>query len=191
MSLATACGSGDDDGDTEVETGAAGETADSTTSTPMPTTTSATDSTAPSPDDSNNDGDTDGDDSDGAAGSTAPTTTPTTSATTGESTTTGSPTTESSSGSDLVDVRPVPIVSVTRVDATTLEIVVEGGVEPCFIIEGVDVDETADSIELTVRAGSEPGAVCIQIIERHTTTVELSAPVDDRSIVDRVSGRSL
>lgn len=129
-----------------------------------------------------------------ATTSTTSESTSTTTEATSSSTTSSTTTTSSTSGRDgpeLVDVRPVPIFSVRALGPTTLELTVEGGVEPCFIIDRVDVVEASDRVELTVDAGSEPDVICIQIIELHTTTVELDQPLDGRAVIDATTGQPL
>lgn len=62
-----------------------------------------------------------------------------------------------------------------------------GGVEPCSVLDSATVSETADTVLITLRSGSDPakpGAVCIQIAKYKAVDVTLSAPVGDRDIVD-------
>ncbi len=179
--IVAACGSdGDDDqatgsdGDDTAASADGGE--DATTSTTASTSTVSTtgDSTTNS-----------------APSSTTSTTGDSTTSSTTTSAPTSSTSTTNASRPDLVDVRAVPIRSVRSPGGGSLELTVEGGVEPCFIIDRVDVVETGEQVELTVHAGSEPGAICIQIIELHTTTVTLDQPLDGRTVVDGTSGQPL
>ncbi len=123
-----------------------------------------------------------------------PTTSNPTSSVTSDSTSSGTSTSSAAPGRDgpeLVDIRSVPIFSARALGPATLELTVEGGVEPCFIIDRVEVVESGERVELTVHAGSEPGAICIQIIELHTTTVELDQALGGRGVVDGTTGLPL
>ena len=177
--LTVACGSDDDADDTtatDAADGSASTEPPPSTGSTAPTSTDTTSGEDGSGQTSSNEGPADG------AGTTAGTTGPTR----GSSTT-------STSGRDrgLVDVRPVPIDSVEVLGPTTLELTVEGEVEPCFVIDRVDIVETADAVELTVHAGSEPGAVCIQIVELHTVVAELAQPLGDRALIDGSTGATI
>lgn len=88
----------------------------------------------------------------------------------------------------LVDVQQVSIDSVAAIGGNTIEVTVSGGVEPCFIIDRVETRQTADEIGLTVFAGSEPDAVCIELVERHTIQVDLDAALGSRRIIDDSTG---
>lgn len=62
-----------------------------------------------------------------------------------------------------------------------------GGVEPCSVLDSVKVEESGDSVRITLRAGSDPAkpdAMCIQIAKYKAVDVTLSEPVGDRMIVD-------
>jgi len=182
--LVAACGS---DGEDQAELASTLDEPASTSSTDDPPSDSSSVSgstSTPTPTTASAEGD------DGAATSTNQSTTGS-STTTEPASTSTSISTSGREGPELVDVRPVPILSVRSLGSTTIELTVEGGVEPCFIIEQVEVVETADQVELSVNAGSEPGAICIQIIELHTTTVELADPLGDRAVVDGTTGKPL
>ncbi len=107
------------------------------------------------------------------------------------SSTTGTPSTAGGKPGDptLVDVRAVPIVRLESQGQTTLELTVEGSPDPCFVIDRVERTESDDEVELTVHAGSEPGAICIQVIEEHRVVVELDAPLGSRTIIDGATGQ--
>lgn len=62
-----------------------------------------------------------------------------------------------------------------------------GGVEPCSVLDEVLVEESGDSVRITLRSGSDPAkpdAMCIQIAKYKAVDVTLSEPVGDRMIVD-------
>lgn len=74
-----------------------------------------------------------------------------------------------------------------RVDeeAGTLTLWYWTGVEPCHVLDHVEVDYRPAEVVVTVLEGTtDPDAVCIQIARYVRTTVELSEPVGDRPIVD-------
>ena len=75
---------------------------------------------------------------------------------------------------------------------TTVELRFATGVEDCYGLDRVDVEEEADAVTVTVFTGSKPGAqVCIEIAELVVTTVELSAPLGERVVIDGSSGNPL
>ncbi len=57
------------------------------------------------------------------------------------------------------------------------------GVESCYAVESVDVTETASevSVEIIV-AARDLDAVCIEVAEARSVTVELSQPLGDRAL---------
>ena len=62
-----------------------------------------------------------------------------------------------------------------------------GGVEPCFVLDRVEVEETADTVTVTLRAGSDParpGVACIEIALWMSVEVRLAAPLGGRVIRD-------
>lgn len=62
-----------------------------------------------------------------------------------------------------------------------------GGVDPCFVVDRVEVDERADEVTLTLytgaAAGSE-GTACIEIAKYYALDVDLEAPLNDRQLFD-------
>lgn len=72
-------------------------------------------------------------------------------------------------------------------EGTVLRIFFTGGVEPCFVVDRVDVVETADTVTLTLVTGSDKAAgdtACIEIAKFYAVDVELAAPFGDRDVVD-------
>jgi hypothetical protein len=72
-------------------------------------------------------------------------------------------------------------------DGRTIAISFVSGVEPCYVLDHVDVVETADSVTITLFEGHDPSAgdvACIEIGVFKQTNVTLGAPLGDRAIVD-------
>ncbi|GGO13810.1 hypothetical protein GCM10010116_27870 [Microbispora rosea subsp. aerata] len=89
---------------------------------------------------------------------------------------------------DTLNPRPVPWESATPAgDGRTLDIVWWSGVEPCNVLDRVDVTETAREVTVTLYEGQDrrsPDAVCIAIAIQKTTKVRLKAPLGERKVVD-------
>jgi hypothetical protein len=88
----------------------------------------------------------------------------------------------------MARVRPVGFDAATPTTGRrSLDVQFTGGVAPCFVLDHVDVDEQAETVTVTLYAGSEPSAkdaACIQIAALYATTVALDAPLAGREIVD-------
>lgn len=72
-------------------------------------------------------------------------------------------------------------------DDRTLTIFFWSGVEPCYVLDHVDVAETPDTITITLFQGNDPSAgdvACIEIAELKKVVVQLDAPVAGRAIED-------
>ncbi|MEO3811288.1 hypothetical protein ABGB17_20025 [Sphaerisporangium sp. B11E5] len=70
-------------------------------------------------------------------------------------------------------------------DGRSLKVYWWSGVEPCHVLDRVEVKEAAGSVTVTLFEGpSEPDAICVQIAVHKVTTVQLKAPLDARRIVD-------
>jgi hypothetical protein len=85
------------------------------------------------------------------------------------------------------DVRPIRWQSVRSVDARTLMIRFTSGVEPCYVLDHVDVEYGREHVAVTLFEGHDPGAgdvACIEIAELKRVRVELSEPLGNRRIVD-------
>jgi hypothetical protein len=75
-------------------------------------------------------------------------------------------------------------------DGRTLTIFFWSGVEPCYVLDHVDVDYGADAITVTLFQGHDASAgdaVCIEIALLKKVVVQLDEPVGDRRIVDGVA----
>lgn len=71
-------------------------------------------------------------------------------------------------------------------DDVTITVTWWSGVEPCHVLDHVNVDERADRVVITVYEGSQPGydgACTAQAVQKHTS-VKLSAPLKGRAIAD-------
>ncbi|WP_182898110.1 hypothetical protein [Microbispora sp. H10830] len=84
--------------------------------------------------------------------------------------------------------RKVPWESATPTeDGRSLDVVWWSGVEPCNVLDRVEVTETAREVTVTLYEGQDrrsPDAVCIAIAIMKTTKVQLKAPLDGRKVVD-------
>jgi len=72
-------------------------------------------------------------------------------------------------------------------DDTTLTIVFWSGVEPCYVLDHVDVSYSADAVTVTLFQGSDPNAgdvACIDIALQKQATITLDEPLGARAIVD-------
>lgn len=72
-------------------------------------------------------------------------------------------------------------------DGRTLTIFFWSGVEPCYVLDHVEVDETRDAVTITLFQGHDPSAgdvACIEIALLKKVVVQLDEPVGDRRIVD-------
>ena len=84
--------------------------------------------------------------------------------------------------------RKVPWESATPTpDGRTLDVVWWSGVEPCSVLDHVEVTETAREVTVTLYEGQDrrsPDAACIAIAILKTTKVHLKAPLGGRKVVD-------
>jgi len=72
-------------------------------------------------------------------------------------------------------------------DGRTLTIFFWSGVEPCYVLDHVDVDYGPDAITVTLFEGHDASAgdvACIEIALIKMVVVQLDAPVGDRRVVD-------
>jgi hypothetical protein len=88
----------------------------------------------------------------------------------------------------MVNVAPIPWVRAEPTgDGTTLRVTWTSGVEPCYVLDHVVVEEAPDAVTVTLFQGSDPAAgtaVCIEIATDKTVEVQLSAPLGDRPVLD-------
>lgn len=72
-------------------------------------------------------------------------------------------------------------------DDTTLTIVFWSGVEPCYVLDHVDVSYGANAVTVTLFQGSDPNAgdvACIDIALQKQVTIALDEPLAGRAIAD-------
>jgi len=88
----------------------------------------------------------------------------------------------------MADVRPTAFdIATIGADDRTLTIVFWSGVEPCAVLDHVDVSYGASDVTVTLYQGSDPSAgqvACPEIAVQKQTTVLLDEPLAGRTIVD-------
>jgi hypothetical protein len=85
----------------------------------------------------------------------------------------------------LVDVNPQPWDKAKVIGPRTVEVRFYGGVEECYGLDRVDVDERKRSVIITLHTGRVPTAeVCIEIAVLSAVRVRLTEPLGDRRLVD-------
>ena len=85
----------------------------------------------------------------------------------------------------LVDVRPQPWDRAKVLAPRTVEVRFYGGVEACYGLSRVDVDERRRSVVITLHTGRVPTAeVCIEIAVLNAVRVKLTEPLGDRRLID-------
>jgi hypothetical protein len=80
-------------------------------------------------------------------------------------------------------VNPQPVTEATVVDASGNEVLfsVTMGVEPCDVIDRIEVVETATSVDVKIFRGvGDIAATCIAIAQERGALAELDAPLGDR-----------
>jgi hypothetical protein len=86
------------------------------------------------------------------------------------------------------DLRPVPWDNARQTPGGRhLRVVYWSGVEPCNVLDHVDVDYGASKITVTLYEGSdpdEPDAMCIEIALQKVVRVALEEAVDGRKLMD-------
>ncbi len=89
---------------------------------------------------------------------------------------------------------PIPsaIESYAELGGSTIELRFYAGVETCYGLDEIVVDETEADVTVTLLVGSLPGAdVCIEIAEAVKTRVDLSAPLGGRTLLDGSTGQPI
>ena len=85
----------------------------------------------------------------------------------------------------LVDVRPHVWDSAEPVAPKRVRVEFYGGVEECEGLDHVELEETDETVSITLFTGRLPEAeVCIEIAVLKATTVNLRLPLRGREIVD-------
>ena len=86
----------------------------------------------------------------------------------------------------MAGVRARPFDRAMLNDDGTVTILFTSGVEPCAVLDHVDVDE-GDAVTITLYEGHDPDAgdvACIEIAVLKSVTITLDHPLDGRGIVD-------
>ena len=88
----------------------------------------------------------------------------------------------------MADVRPhIFDHAVANDDGTSITVFFWSGVEPCYVLDHVDVDQGPSTITVTLFEGHDASAgdvACIEIALLKKVVVQLDGPVGDRRIVD-------
>lgn len=75
-------------------------------------------------------------------------------------------------------------------DGMTVDVIFWSGVEPCYVLDRVEVEYRPETVVITLLQGSTPSdeeVACIDIALKKVTTVELEEPLRDRKLVDGAS----
>ena len=88
----------------------------------------------------------------------------------------------------MADVRPhIFDHAVVGDDGSSVTIFFWSGVEPCYVLDHVDIDEGPDAVTITLFEGhdtTDGDVACIDIALLKKVVVQLDGPVGDRAIVD-------
>ena len=88
----------------------------------------------------------------------------------------------------MADTRPHAFDHVVvNDDGSSVTVFFWSGVEPCYVLDHVDVDERPDTVTITLFEGHDTIAdnvACIDIALLKKVVVQLDGPVGDRTIVD-------
>ncbi len=85
----------------------------------------------------------------------------------------------------LVNLHPQPWDDAKPLDDRTLLVTFYGGVEACYGVDRVEVEESDDAVTITLFTGTVPGdQVCIELAEFQGVEVTLDEALGDREIVD-------
>jgi hypothetical protein len=82
---------------------------------------------------------------------------------------------------------PTPWVKATPQGSRTLLVRFWSGVEPCYVLDRVEVEESDERVTITLFVGSDPEAdavACIELAQLKAVKVSLEAPVGDRKVID-------
>lgn len=72
-------------------------------------------------------------------------------------------------------------------DDRTVDVIFWSGVEPCYVLDSVEVEYRTDKVIITLFQGSTPSdedVACIDIALKKVTTVDLDEPLAGRKITD-------
>ena len=86
----------------------------------------------------------------------------------------------------MADLRPVEWERARRLGPRTLDIFFWSGVEPCYVLDHVEVIYRPDRVVVTLFEGHDPSAgdvACIEIAKQKVVRVELDEPLRGRRVV--------
>lgn len=86
----------------------------------------------------------------------------------------------------MAGVRAVPWTR-AKPRGNEVTLVYWSGVEPCNVLDRVEVEETVESVTITLYEGHDPEAedvACIELAVQKQTTVMLEDPVGGRELID-------
>ena len=90
--------------------------------------------------------------------------------------------------SGMANIRPIAFTSATvRSDDRTVDVRFWSGIEPCSVLDHVDVAYGTDAVTITLFEGSDPGAgmvACPEIAMLKQVTVQLDQALAGRRIID-------
>ena len=82
-----------------------------------------------------------------------------------------------------VNPQPISEAEVISIEGNVIALGIYMGVEPCSVIDRVEIDETADAVDIQIFSGTgDPAAICIAIAEARAVVVLLDAPLGDRAL---------
>jgi hypothetical protein len=85
------------------------------------------------------------------------------------------------------DVRAIAWDSYNADQKGRLYVSYYSGVEPCYVLDRIDVVERETKVTVTLWEGHAPGSedvACIEIAELKTTVIQLEEPLGDRKLLD-------
>lgn len=89
------------------------------------------------------------------------------------------------------DVRKVAWEGYSKLGPKRLEITYWSGVEPCHVLDHVDVEEDGSEVTITLFEGHSPmdeDTACIEIALLKSVVVELDSPLGTREVADGYRG---
>lgn len=94
----------------------------------------------------------------------------------------------------MADVAPRPFDSATASDdGRTVTLLYWSGVEPCAVLDRVELQESDEQVTITLFEGHDPAAgdvACIEIAQQKGVVVQLPSPLAGRTIVDGATGKA-
>ncbi len=86
------------------------------------------------------------------------------------------------------DVRAIPFQKAKVIEGgTSVKLLWYSGVEPCNVLDSIQVDYSPDAVTITLFEGHTPSdedVACIELAVKKATIVELSEPLGGREILD-------